>query len=1027
MGSNDISQAAPRNMYWSVIIVVVTVSSLWREASSFTAPPATTSTPNDRWQNNILRHFRIDCDNGCDAHTNTTTNSPLLSLPVHTSRRKFIQHATTAFTAFGAYSFSSSPAAAADTFATTADNKNVIAVPLGPLAPFSSVRTYRNIELSNGLKVLLVQDKRALQSTAAISIDGAGQFSEPEEIPGLAHLMEHIVLSSSRRRGSKKVLKRKARKLWKNGSSKQKIDTGYYSSANEEEEDFETWLSENDGDSNAFTAPGFVCYHFNVPHENLPEGLERFAQLFTLDEVENTITEKPYVIPREIGRVNSELDSTSDQSRAFYFLKQQINPEHPFSRFTAGSRETLQTIPAEKGIDIPIELLLFFQDHYIASRATLVVVSKDDVSALDRWISPFSNVMSQKVVSKYQDTKQLPYPLIEESVTSKPKGLTQSIILRSKDDVQLDENIQTLCIEWPLSLSYFKDPFGSRQAPTQNIITSASVGFVLSQIISRRGPGSLRFFLEKFGWVPKGSTKGVPRISFPVDVNNFQILRMEIGLTLDGFQSRSAVVATVFEALRTIVSRPLQLDLIKQYLSMGLLHGYLFAPRAPDAVTLAVDALRFGIGGTSGVGNNNFNWYLMPSPEDNVGIERMREAVTEALRVMIDEEKAIISFRASPKAIFEYSGGIVDQKVTAVPLFTPWKREPITGARYFVENRAIGGSSYFKSLSWFAATFDGEELSPPYLNPLVPTNIRPPRPVIERQGKWGRQFFYLEDANASEGPTQTIGHGGLKLTNEGIWSELKPTEGDSNWKLWQIPPSYTGTVGLQLPVRPPEPGIECAFVVQLLSSLPAAFTTSQLALVNLWLLSFDDEILGLAELGAAAGIAYETSLNRSGMRICFRGVSQTLPSYVRRFCRRLVQHHVKLLDGSTKMAESVPTRASALANRSPQMTRSEKDFVASFVTRVSEKDVANEASYFLKCTSGGYLITQGDILPRESQKLMSELQIIFGDYTKASNNFVVNPELRDLLYRPIWKPNVSSPCLLPGVPLVSDACGRVPR
>jgi insulysin len=708
-------------------------------------------------------------------------------------------------------------------------------------------------------------------------------------------------------------------------------------------------------------------------------------------------------------------------------LKQQINPDHPFSRFSAGSRETLQTIPDEEGIDVPMELLLFFRDHYVASKATLVVVSKDDVSALDRWISPFANVMSQKV-SNDRDAPRLPNPLVERSASS--NALKQTIILRSKDDVQFDENIQTLCIEWPLSLSYAKIPLGSRQAPTQRIITSASVGFVLSQIIARRGPGSLRFFLEKFGWVPTGRTTGVPRITFPVDVSGFQILRMEIGLTLDGFSSRSACVAAVFEGLRTVISKPLKLDLIRQFLTTGLLYGYLFAPRPPDAVTLAVDALRFGIGGTSGVGNNNFNWYLMPSPQDDIGVASMRDAVTETLRVMADEGKAIISFRASPKAIFEYSGGIVDQKVTTVPLLAPWAREPITRARYLVESRANGGSSYFKSMSWFAAAFDGEQLSPPYLNPLVPTNIRPPRPVIERQGSWGRRFFYLEDANVSDDPTRSIGRSGLKLTNEGIWREFKttvPLDIDSNWKLWQIPPNYKGVVGLPLPVRPPEPTIECAFVVQLLSSLPAAFTPSQLTLINLWLLSFDDDIVGLAELGAAAGIAYETSLNRSGLRLCFRGVSQTLPSYVRRFCRRLVQHHVKLLDGSTKIAESVRHLASAIADRSPQMTRAEKDYVATFVTGVSEREVANEASFFLKCTIGGFLISQGDVIPRESLKLLSELQFIFRDYTKASKMFVVNPDLRDLMYKPVWKPKDSSPCLLPGVALISDACGRVPR
>jgi insulysin len=1011
-----------------LVVVLFVALSPWR-AISFIVPAVTN---NNRWQEVFSLSHEVDCD-ACDGHTNSTGRSLriLNSAPVHTSRRKFIQYTATAFTTSAAPFLLSSHAAAAGTYSdtfpispsSTIEKKNVIAVPLGPLAPFSTTRTYRNLELSNGLKVLLVRDKNALQSSAAISIDGAGQFSEPAEVPGLAHLMEHIVLSSSRKKGGTKVLQRKARRIWKDGSNKQRLEGGGdISGDSDDEEDFEYWLEENDGDSNAFTAPGFVCFHFNVPHENLPEGLERFAQLFKLDEVENTIIDKPYVIPREIARVNDELDSTSDKSRAFYFLKQQINPEHPFSRFTAGSRETLQTIPMEKGIDLPMELLLFFRDHYIASRATLVVVSKEDVSVLDRWISPFANVMSQKV-NKYQDEPLLPSPL--RSTPSYP--LTQSIILRSKDDIQLDENIQVLCIEWPLSLQYEKVPIGGRQAPTQNIITSASIGFVLSQIISRRGPGSLRSFLEKFGWVPNGSTKGVPRITFPVDVTGFQILRMEIGLTLDGFANRSAVVAAVFESLRTVLSRPLQLDLIKQFLSAGLLHGYLFAPRPPDAVTLAVDALRFGIGGFSGVGNDDFNWYLMPSPEDDAGIERMREAVTETLRIMTDEGKAIISFRASPKAIFEYSGGIVDTKVKTLPLFSPWVREPITGARYLIESRAIGGFSYFKSLSWFAATFDGEELSPPYLNPLVPTNIRPARPVIEKRGSWGRRFFYLEDANASQG---SISRSGLKLTNEGIWRELKtnvPLEVDSNWKLWQIPPGYKDVVGIPLPLRPPEPTIECAFVFQLLSSLPAMFTTSQLALVNLWLLSFDDEILSLAELGAAAGIAYETSLNRSGLRICFRGVSQTLPSYVRRFCRRLVQHHGKLLDGTTKMAESVPSRANAIANRSPQMTRAEKDFVATYVTKVSEREVANEASFFLKCTSGAYLIAQGDILPRESLKLLSELQFIFRDYTKASNSFVVNPDLRDLTYKPVWKPKDSSPCLLPGVALISDACGRVPR
>ncbi len=738
--------------------------------------------------------------------------------------------------------------------------------------------------------------------------------------------------------------------------------------------------------------------------------MERFSRLFSLDEVENTIAKG--VIPREIGRVADELDRTSDASRAFYFLKNNINPDHPFARFSAGSKTTLQTIPAERGINVASELLRFFHDHYLASKATLVVVGRDDLSSLDRWISSFSNAMSQKISPDGRSLRKpiFPDPMINRGLVNR---MNQAIILRSKDDIQIDEDLQTLCMEWPLALVYGDaSEVGTRQTPRQYTITAHAVGFILTQIISRRGPGSLRYFLEKFGWASKVGSKGLPRISFPVDVDGFQILRMEIGLTLDGFSNRSAVLSTVFESLRKVIETQLQLDLIKQYLVAGLIHGFLFAPRPPDAIALAVDAIRFGIGGPFGIASNSPHWYLMPSPEDAESVLRMRQVVTDTLKLMCDESSPLVSFRASPKAVFTFSGGIIDQGISTPPVFSPWKKEPITGARYLVETRASGALSYFKSLSWFALTFDGDELSPPYLNPLLPTSIRAPRLVIERQEAWrGSRYFYLDDA--IDESVRTSG----SMNNVGTWRELQSSslsEGGSNWKLWQIPTAKKDVIGLPWPVRPPEPSIECAFVVQLLSSLPGSFTSSQVALVNLWLLSFDDEVLDLAELGAIAGIAYETSINKAGLRICFRGVSQTLPSYVRRFCRRLVQHHVKLLDGSTKISES------------SYQSAYNKQVIDTATRQATEKEVAEQGLFFLKCTSGGLLVSQGDVLPNESLNLLADLKYVFREFCSAGG-FSLRPELRDLLYRPFWKPRDSSPCLLPGVSLISDACGRIPR
>lgn len=154
----------------------------------------------------------------------------------------------------------------------------------GPTTPFSSRRQYKTIQLNNGLRVLLVSDDQAIRASAALSIDGAGQFDEPKQIPGLAHLMEHMALSSY------------------------------------PERDFEDWLEEREGASNAFTAPGYVCFHFNSPPGVFGEALSRFTSLFVQARVERICRNKA-VITREIRRVDSELDYTSESTQAFYLLK----------------------------------------------------------------------------------------------------------------------------------------------------------------------------------------------------------------------------------------------------------------------------------------------------------------------------------------------------------------------------------------------------------------------------------------------------------------------------------------------------------------------------------------------------------------------------------------------------------------------------------------------------------------------------------------------------------------------------------
>jgi insulysin len=53
-------------------------------------------------------------------------------------------------------------------------------------------RSYRCIILENGLQVLLISDKDTDKAAAAMDVH-VGHFSDPGDIPGLAHFLEHLL------------------------------------------------------------------------------------------------------------------------------------------------------------------------------------------------------------------------------------------------------------------------------------------------------------------------------------------------------------------------------------------------------------------------------------------------------------------------------------------------------------------------------------------------------------------------------------------------------------------------------------------------------------------------------------------------------------------------------------------------------------------------------------------------------------------------------------------------------------------
>ena len=845
--------------------------------------------------------------------------------------------------------------------------------------------------------MLLVHDGGINRCCAALSIGNAGQFLDPPDLPGCAHLCEHMVLSS---RSSGPYASASSSSA-SSASVRKRFDAL----------DFEDWLDEFDGSSNGFTAAGKVCFHFTLPqHEAFPEALQRFAGLFGQETFENTCRDES-ILRREVRRIDSELDVNNDNTRLFYLLKSFANPNHPFARFGAGNLDSLESVPKSNGVDVSKRCMEFFDKHYVPSEAVLVVISNDNLRTLERLVEPFADKLSkqkfvlnmeQQVEQKALEGESLPTNTSERGME---EGTSASFpapfrrldyrqnILVKRDN---DDNLDTLSLAWPLQLQYSdinaKDIGTSSTKP---LIVAPLVGFVVAQLLGRQGPESLSAFLLRRQWVPPG-LKGKPRIVFPCDVTGFQVMQLELKLTKDGFYNRSAVIAAILGCIESTakLSQPtstqpflLPRELIAQYASTARLHGYTLAPRPSDAVELAVDSQTFGLDG-QGVGVLG-TWPLFPDPSDSTAVEALRQAVASTLTTMTDPGRTIATIIASESSIKNFDGGLVDPPLPNLGS-SSWNREPLTNAQYYVENVAGLDRLLVAPMVWALGKVEGDELGPPFLNPLLPSVIRPPRPMIE-----------------SQSTASMIG---------------------DRWKLYQAPSGRKGDdTSLPLPLIPPEPSSRCSFVVQLLSNRPKEATVRQAARSQLWLASFDDDIVDLAELGAPAGLAYDLSFNAYGLRICFRGLSQSLPSYARRFCRRLVQHHARLVDGSVTIDSTTKKLAINQANRLQESPLRKRQIVGNLRTS-RDLDAAAEGLAFLNSCDGGVAFSQGDLLHDEAVQLCKEIKSIFSRVATENYRDPVQPSsLQELLYKPYWKPKTSSPLLIPGVALISDACGRVQR
>ncbi|XP_066596131.1 nardilysin [Prorops nasuta] len=265
---------------------------------------------------------------------------------------------------------------------------------------------------------------------------GVGSFSDPPEIPGMAHFLEHMVFM-----GSEKF---------------------------PQENDFDAYVQKCGGSDNASTECEQTTFYFEVQEKHLLPTLTRFAQFFISPLM------KRDAISREREAVESEFQMAlpSDTHRKQQLFSSFAQDNHPAGKFMWGNSITLKdNVKEDKLYE---ELHKFRKRHYSAHRMTVAIQARLPLDTLEKYVVEcFSDV----------PTNGLPgddFTKYKEAITFNTDKFRKIYKIRPVKDVCMIE------ITWnmpPLLDSY-------KSKPHQYV----------SWIIGHEGKGSLISYLRKKMW-----------------------------------------------------------------------------------------------------------------------------------------------------------------------------------------------------------------------------------------------------------------------------------------------------------------------------------------------------------------------------------------------------------------------------------------------------------------------------------------------------------------------------------------------
>ncbi|CAK9808752.1 Insulin-degrading enzyme [Anthophora quadrimaculata] len=200
--------------------------------------------------------------------------------------------------------------------------------------------------------------------------------------------------------------------------------------------------------------------------EKLRGALDRFAQFFITPLFTETLTEL------ELNAIHSEYEKNlaNDIWRIDQIEKSSADPNHPFSKFASGNKETLDVIPKQNNINVRERLLQFHKKFYSSNLMALCVLGKESLDDLQNMVVElFSQV----------ENKKIEVPVWPEHPFNEEHFQTKWYIVPIKD-------VRHLSIIFPI--------------PDLRKYYNSAPAHYISHLLGHEGEGSLLSALKAKGW-----------------------------------------------------------------------------------------------------------------------------------------------------------------------------------------------------------------------------------------------------------------------------------------------------------------------------------------------------------------------------------------------------------------------------------------------------------------------------------------------------------------------------------------------